>query len=112
MSDDPILRHVADLDTVDKVLCRLCKTPNEVAAVKRVMGVDRQERLAAEAYVPQLPPQTSFRPTVDYLAVARDSLTRYQAWVESYPDDDSTPLRDRQRALKLAVRSLERLEGR
>lgn len=109
---DPNVQWCYDLNTVDALLSRLCESDDERAAAKRVMGVDRQERLAAEVYVPQLPPQTPFRPTVDYLAVARDALARYRAWVESYPDDDPTPLRSRERALRRARESVEQLEGR
>lgn len=111
MSDDPILRHVADLDTVDEVLCRLCDTPDEVAAVKRVLGVDAQERRAAQAFTPDRPPPTPVGLNVDHLAVAQDAVTRYAAWVDSHPDDDPTPLRNRERALRLALRSVERLQG-
>lgn len=111
MSDDPILRHVADLDTVDEVLCRLCDTPGEVAAVKRVLGVDAQERRAAQAFTPDRPPPAPVGANVDHLAVARDALDRYQAWVDSYPDDDPTPLAKRERTLRIAIKAVQRLEA-
>lgn len=111
MSDDnPIPQRVGDLDTVDAVLCRMCDNPDEVAAVKRVLGVVTQEQQVAQAFRPELPPPPPVGAAIDHLAHGRETVARYEAWVDSHPDDDPTPLRDRQRYLHLARRAVQRLE--
>ena len=111
MSDHPIFGRVADLDTVDEVLCRMCDTPDEVAAVKRVLGVEVQEQQVANAFTPEPPPVPEFRPQINRLERAHAAVARYTAWVDSYPDDDPTPLTTRERTLRLAHLDLARLEG-
>lgn len=108
---DPVVQHCYDLGMVEQVLLRTCETDDEVAAVKRVLGVDKQEALAAEAYTPERPPVPETRPAFDHLDRTRETIARYQARVDSYPDDDPTPLLERERVLDLAKRNLKRLEG-
>ena len=108
---DPVVQRAYDLGTVDEVLCRVCESDAERAAVKRVLGVEDQEARVAEAFSPPRPPLPEFQPQIDQFAVARDALARYTAWVDSHPDDDPTPLHARERALTLARKSVRRLEG-
>lgn len=108
---DPVVQWCYDLGTVETVLRRSCESDDEVAAVKRVLGVDKQDQRAADAYTPDLPPVPNPRPSFDHTARTREAITRYSAWVEAYPDDDPTPLLERQRVLKIAQRNLQRLEG-
>lgn len=110
MSEFPIITQAADLGTVDVVLRRLCDTPDEVAAVKRVLGVEAEEQRVTLAFSPEPPPVPVFQPNVDHLAHARAAAARYSAWVDSHPDDDPTPLRERERTLRLARLDLKRLE--
>lgn len=42
-------------------------------------------------------------------SMAHAAVARYTAWVESYPDEDPTPLRVRQRIRDKAIRNLEQL---
>lgn len=107
---DPIVQLSNDLDKVEVVLGRVCESDAELAAVKRVLGVEDQEMRVAGAFSPS-PQPPAFQSQIDHLAVARDALARYQAWVDSHPDDDPTPLRARERALVLARNSVLRLEG-
>lgn len=113
MTDElhPVVQRAYDLNTVDEVLCRLCDTDNEVAAFKRVLGVQDQEVRAAEAFTPERPPRPAFRPQIDFVEHARRAVARYTAWVDSYPDGDPTPLPTRTRTLELARLDLQRLEG-
>ncbi|MFI8590102.1 hypothetical protein [Dietzia maris] len=109
---DPVVQHCYDLGMVEQVLLRTCETDDEVAAVKRVLGVDKQESLAAEAYTPERPPVPETRPAFDHVARTREAIARYTAWVDSHADDDDpTPLLERQRVLEIAHSNLTRLEG-
>ena len=113
MSDHrSITERADDLDIVHEVLCRLCESEDEIAAVKRVLGVEVQEKRVAQAFTPEPPPIPEFKPQINHLERAHAAVARYTAWVESYPDDDPTPLRERQRVLHLAHLDLERLEKR
>lgn len=113
MTDElsPVVRHCYDLNTFDGVLGRVCETDDERAAIKRVLGVDVQERAATDAFTPERPPQGETPPPVDHLDRTREAIARYSEWVESHPDDDPTPLLERERVLDLARRNLRRLEG-
>ena len=107
----PIVQHGYDLGAVDAVLGRLCQTDEERAAIKRVLGVEQQDRAAADAFTPERPPVPDPRDEFDHVARTREAITRYSAWVDSYPDDDPTPLFERQRVLRIALTNLQRLEG-
>lgn len=113
MSDElsPVVQHCNDLATVDEVLGRVCHTEDERAALKRVLGVEHQDRAAADAFTPERPPVPDPRDEFDHTARTREAITRYSAWVDAYPDDDPTPLLDRQRVLRIALVNLQRLEG-
>lgn len=113
MTDElhPVVQRAYDLNTVDEVLCRLCDNDNEVAAFKRVLGVQDQEVQVADAFTPERPMEPEFRPQVDHAAHARRAVDRYMAWVDSYPDDDPTTLAKREHVLQLARLDLQRLEG-
>lgn len=113
MSDDlaPTVRHGYDLIAIDDVLCRICEDEAEVAAFKRVLGVDRQEVVASEAYAPPLPPAPDLGPQFDHVQRTRDAIVKYSEWVDSFPDGDPTPLRDRERILRSARVNLKRLTG-
>lgn len=113
MSDDlsPPVRHGYDLIAVDDVLCRICEDEAEVAAFKRVLGVDRQEVVASEAYAPPLPPDPYLGPQFDHVQRTRDAIVKYSEWVDSFPDGDPTPLRERERVLRSARVNLKRLTG-
>lgn len=108
---NPIMERAADLDTMHAVLCRLCESDDEVAAVKRVLGVEAEEKRVMNAFTPEPPPIPEFKPQIDHLERAHAAIARYGAWVESYPDDDPTPLRVRERTLRLARLDLARLEA-
>lgn len=114
MTDDvsPVVRRAADLDALDTVLCRLCESGDEVSAVKRALGVDREEARIADAFTPEPPPVPEFRPQVDHLERAHAAVARYTAWVDAHPDDDATPLHERERVLRLARLDLQRFEAR
>ena len=79
--------------------------------MRRVLGVQEEADALALAYAPEPPLPEVFQPHVDHLAHARETITRYTAWVDSYPDDDPTPLRVRERTLRLAHLDLARLEA-
>lgn len=111
MTEYPIIQQAADLDALDAVLCRMCETDGERMAVKRALGVDRQESRVADAFTPEPPPVPEFRPQINHLERAHAAVARYTAWVDSYPDNDPTPLKERHRVLHLAHLDLERLEG-
>ena len=111
MADREILDRVADVDLVEQVIDRVAETPDEAAAMRRVLGVQQEADALALAYSPEPPLPEVFVPQVDHLAHARTTIQRYTAWVASYPDDDPTPLRVRERTLRLAHLDLARLEG-
>lgn len=111
MSEHPVIQRAADLEVVDELLCSLCDTPEQVQSVKRILGVDVQEQQVANAFTPEPPPPPPVGQDIDHLAHGRATVARYQALVDSYPDDDPTPLRERQRYLQLAVRAVQRLEA-
>ena len=111
MSDHPVIQRAADLKVVDELLCSLCDTPEQVESVKRILGVDAQEQQVTNAFTPEPPPPPPVGQDIDHLAHGRATVARYQALVEAYPDDDPTPLRERQRYLQLAVRAVQRLES-
>lgn len=111
MSEHPVVQRAADLEVVDAVLCRLCDTPEQVESVKRILGVDAQEQQVAQAFAPEPPPPPPVGQDIDHLAHGRATVARYQALVDSYPDDDPIPLRERQRYLHLALRAVQRLEA-
>lgn len=108
---NPIIERAADLDTMHDVLCRLCESEDEIAAVKRVLGVEAEEQRVMNAFTPEPPPIPEFKPQVNHLERAHAAVARYTAWVESYPDDDPTPLTTRERTLRLAHLDLARLEA-
>lgn len=111
MTDRSILDRVADVDLVEQVIDRVAETGEEAAALRRVLGVQGEADRLAEAYAPEAPLPPVFRPQVDHVAHARATLVRYQAWVDSFPDGDDTPLAVRERTLRLAQRTLARLEA-
>lgn len=111
MADREILDRVADVDLVEQVIGRVTETEDEAAAMRRVLGVQQEADALALAYSPEPPLPPVFQPQVDHLAHAHETITRYTAWVEAYPDDDPTPLRVRERTLRLAHLDLRRLEG-
>lgn len=100
-----------DVTMVAQMLDRVAASPEEAAAARRVLGVDEAARRASLAMAPELPPPPELRPDIDHVAHARGTVARYQTWTDSYPDDDPTPLRERARAVRLAVMDLQRLEG-
>lgn len=110
MNDErTIIEQAADLDTANEVLGRLCQTDEELSAVKRALGVDAQEARLTNAFSPELPPEPVFQPNIDHLTHARRTAERYAEWVESFPDDDPTPLDERTRILTLAEMDVRRL---
>ena len=110
MSEFPTAADVAvDVALVEQMLERIA-TPDEAAAARRVLGVDRQTELLSRAYAPAPPPPSLAVGGVDLLVVAYDARARYAEWVASFPDDDPTPLHARERALRLAEASVVRLE--
>lgn len=111
MADRPISERVADVDLVEQVIDRVAETPDEAAAMRRVLGVQQEADALALAYSPEPPLPEVFQPQVDHLSHARATIDRYTAWVAAYPDDDPTPLRVRERTLRLAHLDLARLEG-
>lgn len=113
MSDElaPPVRHGYDLNLINGVLLRVCVDDDEVAALKRVLGVDKQEVLAADAYVPEPPPVPVAGSQFNHVQRTRDAIAKYSTWVASFPDDDPTPLLERERILRLAQLDLDRLTG-
>ena len=111
MDNRSITERVADVDVAEQVIDRICDTPDEAAAMRRVLGVQAEADMLTIAPSPEPPPLPVFQPQVDHLAHAREAITRYTAWVDSYPDDDPTPLRVRERTLRLAHLDLARLEA-
>lgn len=111
MDNREIVNRVTDVDLVEQVIDRVTETDDEAAAMRRVLGVQQEADALAMAYSPEPPLPPVFQPQVDHLAHARTTIQRYTAWVESYPDDDPTPLRVRERTLRLAHLDLARLEG-
>lgn len=109
MSDRPIKDRARDVDLVERVIDRLCD-PDEAAAMRRVLGVQAESDRLALAYSPDPPPVPEHRPNTDHLAHTRATIVRYTAWVDSHPDDDPTPLRERKRTLRIAHLTLRRLE--
>lgn len=107
----PPVRHGYDLNLVNGVLLRVCVDDDEVAALKRVLGLDRQEVLASDAYAPQPPPAPVGGSQFDHVQRTRDAIVKYSAWVASFPDDDPTTLLERERILRLAQLDLDRLTG-
>lgn len=106
-----VAQRVRDVDLVEQMLARVA-TPEEAAAARRVLGVEREADSLALAHSPEPPPPPPVGINIDHLDHARSTIARYTAWVDSYPDDDPTPLRERQRVLHLAHLDLERLENR
>lgn len=111
MVERSIPERVEDVDLVEQVIDRVTETDDEAAAMRRVLGVQQEADTLAMAYSPEPPLPPVFQPQVDHLAHAHETITRYTAWVEAYPDDDPTPLRVRERTLRLAHLDLRRLEG-
>lgn len=98
-----------DVTLVEQMLDRVA-TPEEAAAARRLLGVDQAARAAALEWAPAMPPPVLF-PESGHLAHARRAAGRFEVWVASFPDDDPTPLADRERALRLARLDVARLEG-
>lgn len=111
MSERSISERAADVDLVEQVIDRVAETDDEVAAMRRVLGVQQEADALALAYSPELPLPEVFQPQVDHLAHARTTVDRYTAWVDAHPDEDATPLPERERILRLARLDLRRLEG-
>lgn len=111
MADRPIIDRVSDVDIVERVIDRLAESRDEADAMRRVLGIEAEAEQLALAYAPEPPLPEVFVPQVDHLAHARATIDRYTAWVDAYPDDDPTPLRVRERTLRLALLDLKRLEG-
>lgn len=111
MVDREILDRVADVDLVEQVIARVAESEAETAALRRVLGVQDEADRLAEMYAPEPPLPPVFQPQVDHLAHARATIARYVEWVDSFPDDDVTPLRVRERTLRLARMDLARLEA-
>lgn len=107
----PIVDRARDVDLVEQVIDRICD-PDEAAAMRRVLGVQAEADRLTLAHSPEPPPVPVFRPQIDHLAHAHKAVARYTAWVDSHPDDDQTPLRTRERTLRLAKLDLARLERR
>lgn len=112
MSERSILERVADVDLVEQVIDRVAETDDEAAAMRRVLGVQDEADELALAHSPEPPLPPVFQPQVDHLAHARATFDRYTAWVDAHPDDDPTPLPERERILRLARLDLQRLESR
>lgn len=111
MDDRDVLDRVADVDLVERVIGRVAESADEEAALRRVLGVQAEADRLAMAYAPESPPGPVFQPHVDHLSHCRSTVSRYQSWVESFPDDDDTPLPVRERTLRLALMDLARLEA-
>ena len=110
--NDPrsVSSRVSDLDLVEGMLARIA-TEDEAAAARRVLGVEAEADRLAEVFTPDRPPPPVVGVGIDHAEHARTAVARYAAWVESHPDDDPTPLRERERVLRLAKLDLQRLEG-
>lgn len=111
MSDHDISELVRDVDLVEQMLSRIA-TEDEAAAARRILGVEREANRLSVAFAPRMPSPEFVGSGVDELTVARESLARYRSWVDSFPDDDPTPLVKRERAARLAAWSVERLEAK
>lgn len=111
MTDRSIPERAQDVDLVEQVIARVSETDDEVAAMRRVLGVQDEADALTLAYSPEPPMEPVFQPHVDHLSHARDVIARYRAAVDSFPDDDPTPLRVRERTLRLAMMDLARLEA-
>lgn len=106
-----VTEQARDVDLVEQMLARIA-TPDEAAAARRVLGIQREADRLTLAHSPKRPPLSPVGQNVDHLKVARDALDRYTAWRDSHPDDDPTPLRERERTVRQAVWAVKRLENR
>lgn len=111
MGERSIPERVQDVDLVEQVIDRIAENQDEAAAMRRVLGVQQEADALALAYSPEPPLPEVFKPQIDHIAHTRYAIDRYTEWVDAYPDDDPTPLRERQRALRLAHLALKRLES-
>lgn len=110
MDSRTVPERAQDIDLVEQMLSRVA-TPDEAAAARRILGVESEANRIALAYAPKSPPPAPVAEGFDYLTVAKESVVRYQRWVDSFPDDDPTPLPVRERTLRMAHLSTERLIG-
>lgn len=110
MTDRTVLEEVRDLDLVEQMLGRIA-SPDEAAAARRLLGIEREAARLSSAFAPNRPPLEATPNNFPHLEVARASVERYGEWVESFPDDDPTPLAVRERTLRLARVSVARLEA-
>ena len=108
----PIPDRATDLDMVEAMIDRIAIDDTEASAARRVFGLDDEANRLAAAYSPEPPPPPVHRPDIDHAAHTREAITRYQGWVDSHPDDDPTPLRERERILHTARLALRRLEAK
>lgn len=99
-----------DLTLTEQFIDAMAESPEQAEAVKRTLGLARLAAAAAQAWVPERPPVV-VEDSFDEVALAREAVDRYRAWVDSYPDDEPVSLPNRLRALRLAKQSLRRLES-
>lgn len=102
-----------DLNLTEAFIDKFADTPEQAEAVKKVLGVNSEVEKLADSYTPYLPfPEVPRMSDADVLAHAEQAIEQFTEWVASFPDDDPTPLKERERCLVLARRDLARLEAR
>lgn len=100
-----------DLNLTEAFIDKFADTPEQAESVKKVLGVTTEVERLAEAYTPYPPlPEPPRMSDADVIAHAEQTIERFTTWVASFPDDDPTPLPERERCLLLAKRDLARLK--
>lgn len=99
-----------DLRLTEEFIEKISDSPEQAEAVKKVLGFSEKVELVSREYTPDVPVYVH-RSTIDHLGRADEVIAHYQAWVDSYPDDDPTSLEERQRVLDKAKKNKTRLEN-
>lgn len=98
-----------DLKLTEEFIEKMSDSPEQAEAVKKVLGVTDRAEMVANEYTPDRPTYIH-ESTIDHIGRADEVIEFYQDWVDSYPDDDPTPLEERQRVLDKAKKNKIRLE--
>lgn len=99
-----------DLKLTEQFIEKMSDSPEQAEAVKKVLGFSERAEQVAREYTPDQPVYIH-KSTIDHLGRADEVIEFYQNWVESFPDDDPTPLEERQRVLDKAKKNKIRLEN-
>ena len=99
-----------DLKLTEEFIEKMSDSPEQAEAVKKVLGFSEKAEQVTKEYTPDLPVYVH-KSTIDHLGRANEVIEHYQKWVDSYPDDDPTPLGERQRVLEKAIKNKTRLEN-